>query len=128
MEIFDLSGNPLENPDLSLGRLESRTRTVHHDAVEGVEEIWHYETVREYPNGGRDVRRVIDVPGVPAAEAWDEEIACQVYIPYTQEELAAMSEPEEPEDDPLLARIAALEERNAMLTDCILEMSALVYS
>ena len=30
----------------------------------------HYETVAEYPNGGRDVRKVIDVPGVPAQAAW----------------------------------------------------------
>ena len=58
-------------------------------AVEGVEEVSHYETVTEYPGGGRDVRKVIDVPGVPAQAAWTEQVPVQRYIRYTEEELAA---------------------------------------
>ena len=45
----------------------------------------------EYKNGGKDIRRVVDVPGVEAREAWDEEIAIQIYTPYTQEELDRMA-------------------------------------
>ena len=57
--------------------------------MEGVEEVSHYETVTEYPGGGRDVRKVIDVPGVPAQAAWTEQVPVQRYIRYTEEELAA---------------------------------------
>ena len=130
MEVYDQNGNLIENPDLTIGRLEERTRTVHHDAVEGVTEVWHYETVAEYPNGGKDVRKIIDVPGVTAQAAYDEEVPYQVYIPYTAEELADMQEAQnQPSETELMRqRIEALEEQNAMLMDCILEMSELVYS
>lgn len=76
---------------------------IHHDAVEGTEEQGHYETVAEYPNGGRDVRWVIDVEGVAPVLAWDEvvrepydeiikeaydhEERIKVYVPYTKREI-----------------------------------------
>ena len=60
--------------------------------MEGVEEVSHYETVTEYPGGGRDVRKVIDVPGVPAQAAWTEQVPVQRYIRYTADELAAQEE------------------------------------
>lgn len=106
-EIYNENMERIENPDLSLGYLKPSTRIEHHEAVEGVEEQWHYETVREYPNGGRDVEKVVDVPGVEAKGAWDEEIPIRIYIPYTQEELDAM---EEERNKPTAEqRIAALE-------------------
>ena len=77
----------IESPDLTLGYLKPGTRTEHHEAISGVEEMWHYETVTEYTNGGRDIRKVVDVPGVQAQEAWDEDIPIQIYVLYTQEEL-----------------------------------------
>lgn len=92
MKIIDERGNPMENPDLSLGWLEDKTQTIHHDAVAGVEEVSHYETLAEYPNGGKDVQKVVDVPGVEAKDAWDEEEQVQVYHLYTAEELAAQAE------------------------------------
>lgn len=91
MKIVDINGNPTENPDLSLGWLEDKTQTIHHDAVAGVEEVSHYETLAEYPNGGKDVQKVVDVPGVEAKDAWDEEEQVQVYHLYTAEELAAQA-------------------------------------
>lgn len=91
MKIIDINGNPMENPDLSLGWLEDKTQTIHHDAVAGVEEVSHYETLAEYPNGGKDVQKVVDVPGVEAKDAWDEEEQVQVYHLYTAEELAAQA-------------------------------------
>lgn len=110
-EIYNENMERIENPDLSLGYLKTSTRTEHHEAIEGVEEVWHYETIAEYPNGGKDVAKVIDVPGVEAKAAWDEEIPIQIYIPYTQEELDAMeTEKNKPTTE---QRIAALEEQLA---------------
>ena len=91
MKIIDENGAAIENPDLTLGYLVGGTEPVEHPAVEGVEEVSHYETVTEYP-GGRDVRKVIDVPGVPAQAAWTEQVPIQNYIRYTAEELAAQEE------------------------------------
>ena len=91
-EIYNEQMERIENPDLTLGYLRPGTRTVHHDAVEGVMEVWHYETMAEYPNGGKDIRKVVDVPGVEAQAAWDEGIPIQIYVPYTQEELDRMEE------------------------------------
>ena len=88
--IYSESMERLEHPDLTLGYLKDGVRTVHHAAVAGAAEVWHYETVRVYENGGRDVRRVTDVPGIPASAAWIEEIPIQIYVPYTEQELARM--------------------------------------
>lgn len=92
MKIIDSNGNPIENPDLTKGCLKQETQTIHHDAVAGVEEVSHYETLAEYPNGGKDVRKVVDVPGVAAQEAYDEEVEVQRYVLYTAEELAAQAD------------------------------------
>ena len=92
MKIIDENGAAIENPDLTLGYLVGGTEPVEHPAVEGVEEVSHYETVAEYPNGGKDVQRVVDVPGVPAQAAWTEQMPVQRYIRYTAEELAAQEE------------------------------------
>lgn len=104
MKIIDSSGNPIETPDLTKGYLKPETQTVHHDAVAGVEEVSHYET-ETLPDGtpaiyydadgrekGRDVRKVVDVLGVAAKEAYDEEVEVQRYVLYTAEELAAQAE------------------------------------
>lgn len=99
MRILDLDGKELKSPDLSMGYLtEEKILIAHHEAVEAVEEQWHYETVAEYPNGGKDVAKVIDAPGAEAQDAWDEYETIQRYIPYTDEELEAMNAPS-PQDD-----------------------------
>lgn len=78
----------LISPDLTLGRLaEDKLVICHHEAVEAVEEVSHYETIKEYANGGKDVQKVIDVPAVKAREAYDDYEDILVYIPYTEEEL-----------------------------------------
>lgn len=92
MKILDETGAVVENPDLTLGYLTADTEEIIHPAVEGVEEQWHYETVAEYPNGGRDVQKVIDRPEVQAQEEWVEKVPIQKYIRYTAEELAAQEE------------------------------------
>lgn len=126
MEIYNMSMERIENPDLALGYLKPGVRTEHHEAVEGVTEVWHYETVAEYPNGGKDIRKVIDVPGVAARDAWDEDIPIQIYVPYTQEELDRMeAERNKPTTE---ERIQQLEAQNETLLECLLEMSEIVYA
>ena len=125
-EIYSEQMERIENPDLTLGYLKPSTRTEHHEAVEGMQEVWHYETVAEYPNGGRDIRKVVDVQGVEAQAAWDEEIHIQIYVPYTQEELDRMeAERNKPTTED---RIAQLEAQNETLLECLLEMSESVYA
>lgn len=92
MKIIDSNGVEIASPDLTLGYLKQETQTIHHDAVAGVEEVSHYETIREYSNGGKDVKKVVDVKAVPAQEAYDEEVEVQRYVLYTAEELAAQAE------------------------------------
>lgn len=87
MKIIDETGAVITAPDMELGYLVEDTETVHHDAIEAVKEVSHYETVAEYPNGGRDVRKVVDTPAVEGREAYDETVAIQRYIRYTSEEL-----------------------------------------
>ena len=137
MKIIDETGAVVENPDLTLGYLVGGTEPVEHPAVEGVEEVSHYETVTEYPGGGRDVRKVIDVPGVPAQAAWTEQMPVQRYIRYTEEELAAQEEARKKQEakDKLPETVAelrednkTLKEENAMLKQCLMEMSEIVYA
>lgn len=92
MKILDETGAVVENPDLTLGYLTTSTEEITHPAVEGVEEQWHWETVTEYPNGGKDVQKIIDRPGVLAREEWVEQVPIQKYIRYTAEELVAREE------------------------------------
>jgi len=125
MKILDETGAVIENPDLTLGYLTDSTEEITHPAVEGVEELFHYETVAEYPNGGKDVRRVIDVPGVPGQDAWTEQVPIQRYILYTAEELAAQEEERKKAEarEKLPERVDALETAN---DDIILMMADLI--
>ena len=118
-EIYNENMDPIENPDLSLGYLTASTRTVHHEAVDAVAEQFHYVTIAEYKNGGKDVEKVTDVPGVEAKPAWDEEIPIQIYVPYTQDELDRMeAERNKPTQ---LDRIEAQALYTAMMTDTLIE-------
>ncbi len=122
MKILDETGAVVENPDLTLGYLTGSTEEVTHPAVEGVEEQWHWETVTEYPGGGRDVRKVVDRPGVQAQEEWVEKVPIQKYIRYTAEELAAQEEERKKAEarEKLPERVDALETAN---DDIILMMA-----
>lgn len=114
MKIFDINGNPMEAPDLTKGYLKPETQTIHHDAVAGVKEVSHYETLAEYPNGGKDVQKVVDVPGVEAKDAWDEEEQVQVYHLYTAEELAAQAEAKKKAEEAAAAEAKKKAELEAM--------------
>lgn len=124
--ILDAHGNELQHNDIDYtkGKLVDETITVHHDAVEGVEEVSHVEVLKEYyetgPDGtpvldedghkivfGKDVKTIIDVPGVEAKDAWDEQEEIQRYIPYTAEELDKIAK--ENADAQASAAVAAAE-------------------
>lgn len=125
MKILDETGAVVGNPDLTLGYLTDDTQPLEHPAQEAVAEVAHYETVAEYPGGGRDVQRVVDVPGVPARPAWTEQLPIKRYIRYTAEELAAQEEEREKAEarEKLPERLDALETAN---DDIILMMADLI--
>lgn len=77
----------LTNVDTNSGKLIEDKLTITTPEVVGVAEQGHYETVVEYPNGGKDVKWVIDVEGVEAQEAKTETEDILVYIPYTDKEI-----------------------------------------
>lgn len=122
MKIIDSNGNHIEKPDLTKGYLKPDTQTIHHDAVAGVEEVSHYETIAEYPNGGKDVRKVVDVPGVAAKEAYDEEVEVLRYILYTADELAAQEKARKEAEEK--AQLPTAEERLAALEAAMLDLLA----
>ena len=130
MKILDETGAVVGNPDLMLGYLTDDTQPLEHPAQEAVAEVAHYETVAEYPGGGKDVQRVVDVPGVPARPAWTEQLPIQRYIRYTAEELAAQEEACKKAEarEKLPDTVAALQKENEMLKHCLLEMSEIVYA
>lgn len=118
MKIIDENGAALENPDLTLGWLRDETEAMKHPAQAGVPELSHYETVAKYPNGGKDVRKIIDREGIPARDAWTEQVPIQRYIRYTAEELAARKKAEQ------AAQLPTTEERLAALEAAMLDLLA----
>ena len=134
MKIIDSNGNPIETPDLAKGYLKQETQTIHHDSGAGVEEVSHYET-ETFPDGtpaiyydadgrekGRDVRKVVDVPGVDPQPAWDEKVPVMRYILYTAEELAAQEKARKEAEEK--AQLPTAEERLAALEAAMLDLLA----
>lgn len=79
----------LNELDFTKGYLKSdKLLITHHEAVEAVKEQGHYETIKEYPNGGKDVEWIVDVPAVESREAYSEYEDISIYIQYTEKELA----------------------------------------
>ena len=111
MRTLDASGAELSTPDLTRGYLRDEKLLVRqHGEIQAVAERGHYETVAEYPNGGKDVAWIIDVPGVERVAAWDEYEDIQRYTEYTAEERAKMAATSTQEE-----RIAELEEALVLL-------------
>lgn len=121
MKIIDSNGNPIENFDLTLGYLKDDPEVIHHEAVEAVKPVTHYE-YKEYPNGGRDRITVVDVPGVEGKDAWDETIERQRYILYTADELAAQEKARKEAEEK--AQLPTAEERLAALEAAMLDLLA----
>lgn len=121
MKIIDSNGVEIATPDLTKGYLKPETQTVHHDAVAGVEEVSHYE-YKTYPNGGKDRWKVVDVPGVAAREAYDEEVEVRRYILYTDDELAEQEKARKEAEEK--AQLPTAEERLAALEAAMLDLLA----
>lgn len=125
MKIFDTQGNIIENPDLEKGKLIEETRPIIHRYKIITEEVGHYETIKEYPNGGKDVGWVVDIPEDGYWATYDidgNEIECDITIPddapheididgietiakyvlYTDEELAQRAEPQPPTTEDIM--------------------------
>ena len=77
----------LESFDLKKGYLVDDVLVTHVLASPAVEEVGHYITLKEYPNGGKDVEWIVDTPARPEVVEHDETEEIKVYIPYTDEEL-----------------------------------------
>ena len=76
--------------DLSKGKLESDTLIEHIPEQQEIQEQWHYRTIKEYSNGGKDVEKVIDVVGQPYIAEHDEVEDILVYKPYSEQEIKAI--------------------------------------
>lgn len=117
MHYFNESGAEIFDPDYAKGYgVPDRLLIAHHDAELEVKEVGHYEVVQEYPNGGKDVEWVVDIPGVPAKDAWDEYENIMRWHWYTEEELAEMNKPSQ------LDVIEAQVLYTALMTGTILEV------
>lgn len=120
MRILNQNGEELssESIDTSIGYLtEEKIVVKHHDAIEGAEGEFHYETIHEYENGGKDVKKVWDVEPVEAKPEWDEYETIQRFVRYTEEELEARKKSENLSEcvSELSEHIASLEQRIAEL-------------
>lgn len=97
MKIYDATlEHELQNPDMTLGRLETAKRvTVHHEAVpESVRyEVMTGTVTADFPDG---LRQEITTP---AQGAWDEYEEVHRYVPYTDAELADIAEKAQAEKD-----------------------------
>lgn len=88
MRVFDETKTiELTEYDLEKGYLKADILETKVPEQLAVEEKFHCETIREYPNGGKDVEKIIDVPGTPYVPAHTEREEIRVYIRYTEEEL-----------------------------------------
>ena len=77
--------------DLEKGYLKKDVIETDIPEQEEVVEEWHYEAIKEYPNGGKILEKVIDVEGKPYIPAHTEREEIWVYIPYTENELAKIA-------------------------------------
>lgn len=72
----------LNNIDETKGYLKDDKILLKH--IDKVEEQGHYETIKEYANGGKDIAYVIDKPAVEEQDIYED---IKVFIPYTKYEL-----------------------------------------
>lgn len=101
MRFFDENNNEMKESelDLDLGHLRPDViKTVFREAVDAEPEIWHYETIRSFPNGGREVVKIVDKPGTTGAPAHWETEEIMRYVLYSDEEKAKRALEETRED------------------------------
>ena len=107
-ELFDVD---LENGTL----LDDLLQIGMTEGISEVDEVGHYEVVKEYPNGGKDVEWVVTIPRVeelPSQPIFEEIF---IYKPYVR---SVISE-EEKEENKFHAKMTALEQRLNELQLCL---------
>lgn len=88
MEIYNQDKTTLlKDPDLEKGYLKSDQIIIKHPEQQAIPEQSHYITTKTYPNGGQDVKKIIDIPARKYQPARDEITDILVYIPYTEKDL-----------------------------------------
>lgn len=122
MRILDILDNEIFTYDKNTHYLiEDTILVAHHDEIQAVEEQGHYKVIAEYPNGGKDVEWVIDVPGVLHQDAWDEFENILRLVEFKPEELLdldlmeALRHESEKTPIPEVDRVAELEKEIAEL-------------
>lgn len=120
MKIYDADYNEIKDPDLSKGRLEYTRRLIkHHKATKSKPAEYAMKvlegTLDLYPGGLKQM--VITKPEVLGKEAWDEFEECQIYYPFTEDELNERNQPTE--YDKLQAQVLY----TAMMTDTLIDKS-----
>ena len=82
MRIFDQT-KTVELTEFDLAKGYLKTEFIETEIAEqaAVAEVSHYEVVKQYENGGYDVKKVIDVEEKPYAPARVEREEIGVYIP-----------------------------------------------
>lgn len=76
-----------EHLDFKKGYLKNDILTKHIPYKAGVKEQAHYEIIKEYDNGGKKVKKIIDIEAQPEILEHTEEEEIMVFIPYTAEEI-----------------------------------------
>lgn len=108
MKIYDATlEHELQNPDMTLGRLETAKRvTVHHEAVPASVryEVMTGTVTADFPDGLRKEITTL------AQDAWDEYEEAYRYVPYTDAELADIAEKAQAEKDAADAAAKASEQ------------------
>lgn len=148
MNVFDNEMNYIESPDLDLGYLTTKTARLIWNYILESEEEGHYETIQEYPNGGKDVEWIVDVPEVghwetkyedgtlvdmehydgdeQPDESWDHTVEYtthwdyNLYTLYTEEELAQIEK--EKEKEQLLIQLGDLEQKMYESDDVVMHI------
>lgn len=148
MNVFDNQMNYIESPDLDLGYLTAKTAKLIWNYILESEEAGHYETIQEYPNGGKDVEWIVDVPEVghwetkyedrtlvdmehydgdeQPDESWDHTVEYmtywdyQLYTQYTAEELAQIAKDKEKQQ--LIIQLEDLEQKMSESNDTIMQI------
>ncbi len=96
MRVFDKTkSQELKEYDLEKGYLKNDILVKILPEQQEQEEISHFETLAEFPNGGKSVIKVIEKEGVPYLPEREEKEIINVYIEYTAEELQKIANKKE---------------------------------
>lgn len=77
----------LTNYDLSKGELKQDTLEIKHAEQLEIAGKGHYEIIKEYPNGGKDLKYIVEQEYKPAIKEYTEIKNILVYIPFSEEKL-----------------------------------------